>query len=234
MVVKISVVLPVYNEAQYLRPCLESLLNQTQKAHEIIVVDNNSTDDTVAIAKEFKDVTLIHEKQQGITPARNAGFNYATGDVLARCDADSILPPNWLEKINKNFSGRKKIDALVGLNKIYDFPVKNVMPLNRAIIMLIKEVTGHYPLYGPSMAISKKMWNTIKGSVCLDDKLVHEDVDLSVHIYDAGGKIAFDPTFLASFSARRLKRDPYQLLIEYPSRIVKTIRRHKSDFLVIE
>ncbi len=223
--------LPVFNEEAYLKQCLESLTSQTIKPYEIIVVDNNSTDASVTITRSFKEVTVLKEKLQGITPARNTGFNAARGDIIARCDADSILPPNWIEKIQKNFSEHKKIDALVGLNTSYDLPVKNVKSINKAFVMLMKAITGHFPLYGPSMALTKKMWLMVRESICLDDKLVHEDIDLGMHIYDAGGVIVFDSTFVASFSGRRIKKDPYQFFIEYPTRTVESIRQHRSILL---
>ena len=63
---KVSVVIPVYNEKKRIKKCLDSLLSQSEKPDEIIVVDNNSTDSTVSIVRKYKGVNLVHEKKQGI------------------------------------------------------------------------------------------------------------------------------------------------------------------------
>src|SRR5476651_2420897 len=99
---RVSVVIPVYNEGKYLAACLDSLMAQKVKADEIIIVDNNSTDDSVEIAKRYP-VKVIHEKTQGITPARNSGFNETKYEIIARTDGDTILPVNWIKRIKKTF-----------------------------------------------------------------------------------------------------------------------------------
>src|SRR5437763_970821 len=99
---KISVVIPVYNEEKYLHDCLTALQHQTRKADEIIVVNNNSTDSSAQIAEKL-GARVVNESKQGMIFARNRGFNEATGDVIARCDADTRVPPDWLEKIEHHF-----------------------------------------------------------------------------------------------------------------------------------
>ncbi len=73
---KISVIVPVHNEEKYIGECIESLLKQSVPADEIIIINNNSTDNTVAIVKKYP-VKLLNEKKQGITFARNKGLNIA-------------------------------------------------------------------------------------------------------------------------------------------------------------
>jgi len=119
---KVSVVIPVYNEEKYIERCLESLQNQQEKADEIIIVNNNSTDKTYDLAKKYP-VTIIREPIQGITFARNRGFNTARGDIIARSDADTIIPSDWIKKIKANFQ-KNKIDALGGTCIFYDFPLQ--------------------------------------------------------------------------------------------------------------
>src|ERR1035437_9820650 len=88
---KVSVVIPAYNEEKYIGACLDSLMDQKEKPDEIIVVNNNSTDNTAKIVKKYP-VRLINEEQQGMIPARNRGFNEAKFEIIARTDADTILP----------------------------------------------------------------------------------------------------------------------------------------------
>lgn len=109
---KVSVVIPAFNEAEFLDACLNSLTKQTEPPDEIIVVNNNSTDNTVKIAKKY-DVRIVNEKKQGMISARNSGFNKAKFDIIARTDADTILPPSWIKKIKNGFKD-KDLVALSG------------------------------------------------------------------------------------------------------------------------
>lgn len=221
---KISLVIPAYNEEKFIKKCLESVNNQTLKPNEAILVNNNCSDKTIDIAKKYK-IRIINEKKQGISYARNRGFNEAKYEIIARCDADCILPKNWIEQIAANFKNGN-IDALVGPLYYYDL----ILPSKQIVIAFIKSLRvliGHYPLIGPNMAITKNVWKKIKDDVCNDNRLVHEDIDLSLHINKVGGKIKYDESFVNSFSARRLKGNPYSFYIEYPERFIKTIKNHK-------
>ena len=94
--------IPAYNEGKYIKRALKSVINQQIEADEIIVVDNNSTDRTSEIAKKL-GVKVIRERKQGMTPARDRGFNEAKYDIIARIDADVAVPPDWIKKIEKEF-----------------------------------------------------------------------------------------------------------------------------------
>ena len=221
---KISLVIPTYNEERYIKKCLESIERQIQKPDEVIIVNNNSTDRTVEIAKKF-NVKIINEKQQGISFARNRGFNETKYDIIARCDADCILPKNWVRHIKLSFEN-EQVDALLGPLYYYDLKIPT-KKLFIALVNFLKVFLGHYPIIGPNFAITKKIWNKIKGDVCNDDKIGHEDIDLSIHINKAGGKIKYDQKFINTLSSRRLKNNPYSFFVEYPERCVRTIRNHK-------
>ena len=123
---KISFVIPAYNEEKYLPLCLQAIFLQQKTAScdvEVIVVNNASTDATHAIAASFPSVIVIDESRKGITFARQAGLAAATGDLIANVDADSILTPGWLEAVAKNFSRNEKLVALSGPFLYYDLPV---------------------------------------------------------------------------------------------------------------
>lgn len=95
----ISIIIPVYNDAARLRRCLAALNHQTmpKAQYEIIVVDNNSTDDIAAAAQAYEQIVLTHESQPGSYAARNRGISMAKGDVLAFTDSDCIPAKDWLE-----------------------------------------------------------------------------------------------------------------------------------------
>lgn len=221
----ISVVIPVFNEAKYIRFCLDSLMKQTVKPKEVIIVDNNCTDDTIDICRKY-EVKIIKEKKQGMIFARNGGFNAASGDIIARCDADVILPADWLERIDNRFK-TNTISAITGLFSYYDVPL-NTTFFKRAYTSLMKVILkGNNTLLGPNMAIRRSVWNGIKKEVCLDDKKVHEDIDLSIHIISQGGKIFLDKELTVYTSARRMKKNPFSFFFEYPYRFIKTLLSHK-------
>lgn len=96
----VSVIVPVYNDAQRLAICLEALDNQTYPCdrYEVIVVDNGSTDQPIAVVEKFRQASIIYEATRGSYAARNRGIASAQGSVLAFTDSDCIPAPNWLEK----------------------------------------------------------------------------------------------------------------------------------------
>ncbi len=222
---KISIVIPVYNEHKYIIQCLESVAKQQVTASEVIIVDNNCTDSSIALAKQFSFVRVIQEKKQGMIAARNAGFNAAQGDIIARCDADSKLPPNWIKRIVLNFS-KYKIDALTGPISYYDAPIKTTL-FARAYLDMMKPIhRGGETLVGPNMMLTKKIWEKVKNKVCLNDKQVHEDIDLAYHIQEVGGKIRRDNRLIVGTSSRRIRKNPYSFFSEYPRRFMKTLLYH--------
>lgn len=228
---KVSVVIPVYNEEKYIGDCLKHFQKQVEPPDEIIVVDNNCTDGTVAIARKF-GARVIKEPQQGIIPARNRGYDAAQFDIIARCDADCLVPATWIRRIKYNFS-KKNIDALTGPLHYYDLPVKNLVPVFNTYTSMFSKIIKHHPLHGPNMALTKKMWMAIRDEVCLEDSAVHEDHDLSLHIYQSGGKIEYDRYLTVKTSGRRMKHDPTTFFLEYPVRSVKTLRKHNIRIIDI-
>src|SRR5579871_2615827 len=105
---KVSVVIPAHNEEKTIGKTLESLCHQTISPDEIIVVDNACTDKTAQIAHSF-GVRVVREEVQGITTARNRGFNEAKYDIIARTDADSVVSPTWVEQLKKNFENSRVV-----------------------------------------------------------------------------------------------------------------------------
>lgn len=92
---KISIIIPIYNVENYLKQCLDSVINQTLKDIEIICINDGSTDNSLKILKEYskKDsrITVINQKNQGVSVARNNGLNIAKGEFVAFIDSDDVL-----------------------------------------------------------------------------------------------------------------------------------------------
>jgi len=223
---KVSAVVIAYNEEEYIKDCLESLINQVEKADEIILVDNNSTDKTVEIAKEFSEVRIVKEKKQGMIYARNKGFDSAKYELIVRCDSDTRVSKDWIKNIKANFE-KERIDALSGPIAFYDFPLGRLQKIitniyNDGAILVYQ----HRILDGPNMSLTKEIWEKVRNEVCLIDKDVHEDADLAVHIVKAGGKVKYFKDVLADASGRRIIHNPSSFFIGYPWKHVKTRYRH--------
>ena len=93
---KISIVVPVYNAERYLPQTIESLLSQTYKDIELILVDDGSTDDSLAVCKRYESdprVVVIHQDNGGVSCARNAGLARVSGDFIGFIDADDVAHP---------------------------------------------------------------------------------------------------------------------------------------------
>lgn len=99
---KYSVVIPLYNKQNYIQQTIESVLAQTLRDFEILVVDDGSTDRSLEIAKKFEahNVHIITQKNAGVSVARNVGIKNANGTYVAFLDADDLWYPNYLETID--------------------------------------------------------------------------------------------------------------------------------------
>lgn len=100
---KVSIIIPVYNAEKYLKRSINSILNQTYKNIELILVDDGSKDNSFKICEEFaksyKNIIAIHQENGGVSSARNAGLNCATGEYIEFVDADDSIAENCVEKL---------------------------------------------------------------------------------------------------------------------------------------
>lgn len=123
---RLSIVIPAYNEEGYLGKCLESIERQLDDKDydvEVIVVNNASTDNTNDIASSFSDVIVVDEPRKGLVQARHAGLAASSGELVANVDADTILPKGWLKKVMSEFDKNEELVALSGPYIYYDLPL---------------------------------------------------------------------------------------------------------------
>jgi len=119
---KVSIVVPIYNGGKYLRPCIESIINQTLKEIEIFLVDDGSTDYSLSICKEFerKDsrITVIHIENQGGNIAFNLAREKCTGEYLYLMDDDDVLISDALETLyNEGINGNYEVVKGLSITK---------------------------------------------------------------------------------------------------------------------
>lgn len=113
---KISVIVPVYNVENYIVECVNSIINQTYKNLEIILIDDGSTDNSGKICDDFaqKDdrIKVIHKKNEGLGKTRNVGINECSGDYLFFVDSDDFINLNTIEKLY-NYSNDETMDLII-------------------------------------------------------------------------------------------------------------------------
>ena len=101
--IKVSVIVPVYNVAKYLPECMESLISQTLKEIEIICVNDGSTDNSLEILEKYRQkdnrIKIISQENKGLSEARNAAIREVSGEYIAMVDSDDWLEPDMLEKL---------------------------------------------------------------------------------------------------------------------------------------
>jgi glycosyltransferase involved in cell wall biosynthesis len=142
----ITAIVCAYNEAPVLSACLHSLLAQTRPPDEIIVVNNASSDETAAIAREIAGVRVVDEPRKGLVVARETGRQHATGGILAYVDADCRTPLPWLERIERRLERRPAAVAVTGPYRFYDWDWSG-RALLRAYDVLVAPPT-HFLIHG--------------------------------------------------------------------------------------
>jgi glycosyltransferase involved in cell wall biosynthesis len=112
----ISVIMPVYNGEKYLKEAIDSILDQSYKSFEIILIDDGSNDSTAEIAKTYKeDLIYLYQENKGIAASRNRGISEAKGEYISFLDADNIWIQNKLQKQKEKLFADSSIDMIFGM-----------------------------------------------------------------------------------------------------------------------
>jgi cellulose synthase/poly-beta-1,6-N-acetylglucosamine synthase-like glycosyltransferase len=204
-------------------------------AHEIIVVDNRSKLSTAEIVSQLQQEypeagirLLSQDAEQGLIPTRNYGLDAATGDILGRIDADSLLEPDWVEEVSKAFAD-PAVQAATGPVVYYDMPMRRfgLKADDRVRRLMLKLARNQYHfLFGSNMALRRSAWEAVRGEVCRDENdEMHEDIDLSLHLAEHGLHIQYWPEMVSGMSARRLEDSPRDYRY-YVTRFDRTYKAH--------
>ncbi|MET0976253.1 MAG: glycosyltransferase family 2 protein [Leifsonia sp.] len=200
----LSVVIPALDDAEMLERCLAALNDQLLSATEIIVVDNGSTDATADVARAA-GARVVFEPVRGIWPAAATGYDAATGDIIARLDADSVPPPDWLAHIEAEFVTSPDVDAVTGPGEFYD---GNPLVAAAGQVLYIGGYfwsmsiwLGHPPLFGSNFAMRREVWMRVRSDVHRTRADVHDDLDISFHL-PPDTVVVYDETLRVGISAR--------------------------------
>ncbi|SHO42844.1 putative Glycosyl transferase family 2 [Nitrosotalea sinensis] len=202
---KVSYVVVSYNSEKYLEKCLDSILSQSHKFHEIIIVDNNSIDNTLSIAGRFCNIDekielISNNTNEGFATAIIQGVSKSSGEYVAILNADVYLDPQWCSFLLESFSKDDKIVSASGNVLLPDGSLQSaggMMDKYGAVIQrgssLYESLNleKNFPIFyndGSSFILRKKLFE----SIGLDTKLFlyYEDVDLSWKINMFGYKIS--------------------------------------------
>jgi glycosyltransferase involved in cell wall biosynthesis len=180
----VSVIVPAYNAEAYLAETLASVLEQAWQPLELIVVDDGSSDRTVAVAKSFGDVIkLISCPHRGLAATRNSGIAAARGEFVLHLDADDLLTPESVVKRMRHFSADPTLDMVVGKLRCFLSPELPEEARGRYVVPSEPQ-QGHLPGAAIIRAAAFDRYGPI------DERLaINADLDWSVRARDEGARI---------------------------------------------
>lgn len=222
---RISVVVPVKDDARHLEQLLELLREQTLAPFEIVVVDDGSTDDSAAVARAAGARVVRHDGA-GIPASTAHGFDEAHGDVLARLDADSRPGPDWLARLASHFAD-PEVGAVTGPGRFDELgPIARVIArvaYMDAYFVLMGSALANWPLFGSNCAVRRSAWEEIAEEMHRHDAYVHDDVEISVHL-GLRHRIVLDRHLEVGISARPF--GAFADMLRRFDRALHTLARH--------
>lgn len=197
---KVSVITPSYNQGKFIERTILSVLNQTYKNIEYIIIDGGSTDETMAVVDRYRDRIdiVVHEKDKGQSDAINKGFKLATGDLVGWINSDDILYPDCVENIvslvNKNPDGCIYYPSAIDLIDANDNVTGSIK----------KYITGKSTLIQKDYDLIQQgsfyRTETVRKVNFLDEKRHYcMDLDLWLKLLDHGKIYYYDKASLAAF-----------------------------------
>lgn len=210
----ISVIVPVYKVEQYLNQCVSSIVTQTYRELEIILVDDGSPDNCSAMCDEWADkdhrIRVIHKNNGGLSSARNAGLDVARGMRIAFVDSDDWIDPDMLSTMSAWMDARPQVDVVMcGTVKRFDDGHSNHIDAHVPERTFTSDEALHDFLYHHNRMASA-VWNklfdaklfTQAGNIRFPEGLNSEDYYLLAYIYRAMRGIYFNPQGLYQYRIR--------------------------------
>ncbi len=203
-------VVPVRDDAVLLGLCLEALARQDLAPHEVLVVDNGSSAETALVGRAAGAI-VVSESTPGIAAAAARGYDAATGDLIARLDADSLPPSDWLRQIRGAFAIDPALDAVTGRGVFADLsPARRLVAsagYHGVYFGVCGIALGQVPLYGSNFAMRRDVWEAVRGGVHRTDPRVHDDLDLTMRL-GRTRRVRFEPQLAVAVSSRAVTSVP--------------------------
>lgn len=187
----ISIIVPVYNVENYLPTCLQSILNQTFKDFEAILVDDGSTDTSGSICDEFSEkdprFIIIHQDNKGLPGARNSGLHKAKGEYISFVDSDDYIHPLFLETLYKGIFQTGTDVCMVQSKYVYHYIEPQCINIPGAYLLtqnkLIKNVFSNSLYSAPFLVVWNKIYSRkIIRELQMND-VAAEDLDFNIRVY---------------------------------------------------
>ena len=219
----VSVVIPAYNEEHYIQDCIEAILPQLKSGDEVLVIDNGSIDQTVALVPKHSQVRVLTQPRRGRIYAQQLGFESVRCPIIARIDADAIVCDNWLRVLRKNFDDNNTV-AVSGLGESYDTFLKAFLKIGMDfwLTKVERPLAGAHIMWGSNCAFRQNIWQSKLASLSLEED-THEDFTLSFAL-SKYGQVVYDRYMVVGFS-NRLMRLTSTRIWKYPIMSVRTYYR---------
>jgi glycosyltransferase involved in cell wall biosynthesis len=206
---KFSVIIPTLNEEKFLPYLLHSLTRQTIKHFEVIIVDGNSKDDTVRVAKKFESkfssLRVVVLEKEGVSRQRNAGAQAATTEWLVFIDADTVLLSNFFERVEKFIVSQKPRIFTTWYKTDSDEPGDSIVGFMGNMIVEGFLLVSRPLAPGPLTLVKKKVFMSVGGYD--EDTTFGEDHDLGMKIHEKGIRFQILREILYIYSLRRYRQE---------------------------
>lgn len=207
--VKISIIVPVYNVKDYLERCVKSILNQSEKNIEVILVDDGSTDGSALLcdnlAKLDERVISLHKENGGLSSARNYGLQFSKGEHVCFIDSDDVIAPYFVERLNELME-KNGCDIAVGEFVTFsDEP-----PMFELVEEKVEVVEGKQAinkLFGDSyvsatIACNKMYKKSLFNDIKYPEGLINEDEATAYKLYYIANKVVFSNLIVYGYYMR--------------------------------
>lgn len=242
----ISVVIPVFNAQDTILDCLRSLNEQEVLPYEVILVNNNSTDNTIDGMKEFCEnkefnIILINEIKKGAAAARNVGIKLAKGDIVAFTDADCVVRKDWIRNILYRFNNDNELSSIGGKVESYKpgTYIEKFISLFRSEEFPYKENPVKLDLlqYGIHIATLNAAYKKeilFKHNLFNESCMVVEDLDLYLRVVNSNDKvIAGDPDIVVYHIERKKLKPFIKKIAQYRLYVGSIIKRYFANEIII-
>lgn len=205
---RLSIIVPAYNEERQLAGCLESLKAQTEPQFELIVVDNNSSDATARIARQYTD-HVLHEEKKGYHHAVRRGVEASSGTFVAVCDADTRYDADWVATLYGLLDAQAGDARFAGVYGSVDFHDGGWLyrSLVRffcfSVFMRLMLLLGIHVCNGFNFAFRREAFDRVGGYDPAKYDQVGLDIDLGRRLQGVG-RLEFVPALKARTSMRRI------------------------------
>jgi glycosyltransferase involved in cell wall biosynthesis len=231
---KVSLIVPAYNEEKYIGKLLRSIRCQTRLPDEIIICDNGSSDNTVKIIKQFQPkmpIKVVSETKKGIIPAVEKAWRSSTGDIILKTDADCLLPQDWVKNYLNHYRQDPNLVACGGGFSAADgnLVLRFLTPLgcyfNHLFLHLSK---GHTVLFGGNFSVKRKTMVEINGYQNNTGQYLQDDVLISQKLYQSNSNYKYFFDLNNSTSVRRFN-SLKNTCLNFFSSLVPSLYQEKSS-----